>query len=81
MGNGFLPVLVVYYGDDFSYRYDVFQVTTLGIGGCCMIFVLVSNHYGQGGAHRWIREDADNNGEISVLDFVVVANYYGETWY
>jgi hypothetical protein len=48
-----------------------------------MIFdlVLVSNHCGQSGAHRWIREDADNNGEISVLDFVVVANHYGTTWY
>jgi hypothetical protein len=33
MGNDFLPVLVVYYGDDFSYRYNVFQVTTLGITG------------------------------------------------
>jgi hypothetical protein len=59
------------------------QGTTLGIGGFCMIFdlVLVSNHCGQSGAHRWIREDADNNGEISVLDFVVVANHYGTTWY
>jgi hypothetical protein len=48
-----------------------------------MIFdlVLMSNQYGQSGAHGWIREDADNNGEMSVLDFVVVANHYGETWY
>ena len=55
----------------------------LNSDGHCMIFdlVLVSNHYGQSGAHGWIREDADNNGEIQVLDLVFVSNHYGESWW
>lgn len=55
----------------------------LNSDGHCTIFdlVLVSNHYGQSGAHGWIREDADNNGEIQVLDLVNVSNHYGESWW
>jgi len=51
--------------------------------GTCAIFdlVLISNHYGENGAHGWIREDADNNGEIQVLDLVYVSNHYGESWW
>jgi hypothetical protein len=49
--------------------------------GTIFDLVLVSNHYGQIGAHGWIREDADNNGEIQVLDLVYVSNHYGESWY
>lgn len=55
----------------------------LNSDGHCTIFdlVLISNHYGQFGAHGWIREDADNNGEIQVLDLVFVSNHYGESWW
>jgi hypothetical protein len=46
MGNGFLLVLAVYYGDGFDGRRGGFLVTTLGIARCselgitgfCMIF-------------------------------------------
>jgi len=41
MGNGFLLVFLGYYGDGFHGRRGGFWVTTLGIGGFCMIFDLV----------------------------------------
>lgn len=44
-------------------------------------FVAVSNVYGDSNAKLgWIREDVDNNGEISVLDFVMLSNEYESTW-
>jgi hypothetical protein len=49
--------------------------------GICTIFdlILIANHFGENGAHGWIREDVDNNGEIQVLDLVYVSNHYGES--
>ena len=43
--------------------------------------VLVSNHYNQGGAAGWIREDVDNTGLIESLDLVSVGNHFGEDWW
>ena len=43
-------------------------------------FVAVSNEYEQTGSNGWMREDVDNNGEISVLDLVLLSNDYEEIW-
>ena len=44
-------------------------------------FVSVSNHYSETNVQSgWIREDVDNNGEIAVLDLVMLSNEYESTW-
>lgn len=44
-------------------------------------FVSVSNHYSETNARSgWIREDVDNDGEIAVLDLVMLSNDYESTW-
>jgi hypothetical protein len=51
-------------------------------GHCTIVdLVLVSNRYGQSGAHGWVREDVDNNGAVQVLDLVFVAGHYGGSWW
>ena len=41
---------------------------------------LISESYGETGSNGWIREDVDNNGCIQVLDFVLSAQHYQESW-
>ena len=41
MGNGFLLVFPVYYGDGFDGRCGGFLVTTLGFSGCSGFFVFL----------------------------------------
>lgn len=55
----------------------------VNIDGYCTILdlVLISNHYRQSGSNGWIREDADNNGEIKLLDLVYVSDFFGESWW
>lgn len=44
-------------------------------------FVSVSNVYGEtNDDNGWIREDVDNNGEVAVLDLVMLSNEYESTW-
>jgi hypothetical protein len=45
-----------------------------------MDFVLISNRYQSSGASGWIREDVDNNGNVEVLDMVLVSVHFGEKW-
>jgi hypothetical protein len=55
----------------------------MNIDGICDLldFVAVSNHYSETNAQSgWIREDVDNNGEIAVLDLVMLSNDYESTW-
>ena len=42
---------------------------------------LVSLQYGKTGTPGWIREDVSNDGAITVLDLVLVSNYYGTVWW
>lgn len=55
----------------------------VNIDGYCTILdlVLISNHYRQSGSNGWIREDADNNGEIKLSDLVYVSDFFGESWW
>ncbi len=41
---------------------------------------LVANIFKSTGSPGWIREDVDNDGEIKLLDIVIVSNHNGETW-
>jgi len=44
-------------------------------------YVSISNHYGENNAQAgWIREDVDNNGEIAILDLVILSNNYESSW-
>ena len=43
--------------------------------------VLMSVHYGQTGTPGWIREDANNNGVINMLDLTYDSNHYNECWW
>ena len=38
--------------------------------------VAVAIHYKETGTNGWIREDVDNEGEVNVLDLLLVGNYY-----
>jgi hypothetical protein len=55
----------------------------IDMNGVCNVFdlTLISGKYENQGQDGWIREDVDNNGVIQVLDFVYVAEHYGETWW
>jgi hypothetical protein len=43
--------------------------------------VFISNRYADSGGAGWIREDVDNNGEVEVLDMVLVSIHFGEKWW
>jgi hypothetical protein len=38
--------------------------------------VAVAMHYQENGPEGWIREDVDNEGEVNILDLLLVGNYY-----
>jgi hypothetical protein len=50
--------------------------------GVCNIYdlVCISNHFGEIGVPGWIREDADNNGEVEMLDLMCVLPHYRPSW-
>lgn len=51
-------------------------------GTCDLLdFIQVSEQYNEINAeHGWIREDVDNNGEVAVLDLVLLSNDYQSIW-
>lgn len=38
------------------------------------------DQYDKSGAPSWIREDANNKGQIQVVDIVLISMHYDKTW-
>jgi len=65
-----------------NYAFSMSPNWDINSDGECNVLdqVMISLHYGQSGSPGWIREDADNNGRIQLLDILLVSNHYSEIW-
>lgn len=42
--------------------------------------MIILQHWGQKGTPGWIPEDLDLDGKIGIIDAIIIAIHYGETW-